>query len=111
MRQRAQDVVEYGIIVAVVAVVALGGFNALKGAEIGYFGGIKPALAPTPPVFGTFVTPTPTPTPTNTPTPTPTSTPTPTFTPTPTVTPTSTSTPTPIPSPTPTQVVGTQTPS
>lgn len=109
-RQRGQGVVEYGVIVAVIALVSIAAFNALSAAERGYFQGMRPALAPTAPIFAPFVTNTPTPTPTSTPTPTPTSTPTPTPTNTPTATPAPTNTATPTQTPTPTQVVGTQTP-
>jgi Flp pilus assembly pilin Flp len=55
VRQRGQDVVEYGIIVAVIAVASILAFNALSSAERGYFGGIQPALAPTAPAFSAFV--------------------------------------------------------
>src|SRR5438270_11924850 len=55
LRQRAQNVVEYGIIVAVIAVASIVGFNALSGAETGYFQSRGPQLAPQPTAFATFV--------------------------------------------------------
>jgi Flp pilus assembly pilin Flp len=54
-RQRAQNVVEYGLIVAVIAIASIAGFKALSTAEGGYFTGMAPAVAPTPPSFAPFV--------------------------------------------------------
>lgn len=58
-RQIGQGVVEYGVILASVVVVAIAGFNILSGAEKAYFGvnGVAPSLAPTPPAFSPFVAP------------------------------------------------------
>jgi Flp pilus assembly pilin Flp len=47
-RRRAQNVVEYGLVVAAIAIAAIGGFNALKGAEGAYFTGLGATLQPTP---------------------------------------------------------------
>ena len=54
LRQHAQNVVEYGLIVAVIAIASIAGFNALSGAERGYFGGMGPVLAPPVPTFAPF---------------------------------------------------------
>src|SRR6266700_1053112 len=55
LRQRAQNVVEYGIIVAVIAVASIGGFNALSTVIKGYFQSQGTTLAPQPPSFGPLV--------------------------------------------------------
>src|SRR6266571_1446906 len=54
-RQRGQGLVEYGLILAVIAVASIAAFNALSAAERGYFGGMKPVLAPPAPTFSAFV--------------------------------------------------------
>jgi Flp pilus assembly pilin Flp len=45
-RQKAQDLVEYGLIVAVLAVVGIISLNTFGSAQAGYFAGLGPNLAP-----------------------------------------------------------------
>jgi Flp pilus assembly pilin Flp len=46
-RHSAQDLVEYGLIVAVVAVIGVIGLSTFGAAQAGYFGGLQSNLAPT----------------------------------------------------------------
>jgi hypothetical protein len=83
-RQKGQDLVEYGIIVAVLALLAAAALTALGQAQRAYFLRLPGLVAPSPIVLPTATsTPPPTPTPTPTPPPTPTPTPIPTSTPVP----------------------------
>jgi Flp pilus assembly pilin Flp len=50
-RFQAQGFVEYGLVVAVVALVVMVGANSLSGAEKAYFGSIGPSLAPVAPTY------------------------------------------------------------
>jgi Flp pilus assembly pilin Flp len=57
-RQRGQDMLEYGLIAAAVAFVALVGFNALGAAQQAYWTGVSANLNPPPPGQGNFIHPT-----------------------------------------------------
>jgi hypothetical protein len=56
MRSRlpGQGLIEYGLVVAVIALAVMIGANRLSGAETNYFGFMRPRLAPTPPTYASI---------------------------------------------------------